>query len=272
MLSEYMAVCEKALRVGADTIQAWAGQFDVRKKGPSDLVTQADVESQQEISRIIWEVFPDHAIIGEEDAGLSADANAQIRGSEYRWIVDPLDGTVNFVHGVPHYAVSLALERKGELLVAGVLDPTENECFTAAAGQGARLNGRPIHTSNVAELSEALAVVGFPPNVQPDSLDLLVFLRAVFHCQAVRRSGSTALNLAYLAAGRYDVFWNFSANIWDVAAGILLVREAGGAICSPEGKEYSLDQRPFLTAANPALLNQLRKIVSAALKEGIVDS
>jgi myo-inositol-1(or 4)-monophosphatase len=272
MLSEYMAVCEKALRVGGDTIQAWAGQFEVRKKGPSDLVTQADLASQQAISRIIWEIFPDHAIIGEEDAGLSVDANAHLRGSEYRWIVDPLDGTTNFVHGVPHYAVSLALERKGELLVAGVLDATGNECFTAMAGQGARLNGRPIHASNVAALSEALAVVGFPPDVQPTSLDLLVFMRAVFHCQAVRRSGSTALNLAYLAAGRYDVFWNFSANIWDVAAGILLVREAGGAICTPEGKEYSLDQKPFLTAANPALLNQLREIVSATLKEGIVDS
>jgi myo-inositol-1(or 4)-monophosphatase len=272
MLSEYMAVCEKALRVGGDTIQAWAGQFEVRKKGPSDLVTQADLASQQAISRIIWEIFPDHAIIGEEDAGLSVDANAHLRGSEYRWIVDPLDGTTNFVHGVPHYAVSLALERKGELLVAGVLDATGNECFTAMAGQGARLNGRPIHASNVAALSEALAVVGFPPDVQPNSLDLLVFMRAVFHCQAVRRSGSTALNLAYLAAGRYDVFWNFSANIWDVAAGILLVREAGGAICTPEGKEYSLDQKPFLTAANPALLNQLREIVSATLKEGIVDS
>jgi myo-inositol-1(or 4)-monophosphatase len=271
-LSEYLAVCEKALRVGAEIIQGWAGQFEVRKKGPADLVTQADLESQQAISQIIWGAFPDHAIVGEEDAGLAVDANAHLRGSEYRWIVDPLDGTVNFVHGVPHYAVSLALERKGELLVGGVLDPSKNECFTAAAGQGARLNDRPIHTSNVAELSEALAIMGFPPNVQKDSLDLLVFLRAIFHCQAVRRSGSTALNLAYLAAGRYDVFWNFSANIWDVAAGILLVREAGGALCSPDGKEHNLEQKPFLTAANPALLSQLREIVSAALKEGIVDS
>ncbi len=267
-----MAVCEKAIRVGGDTIQAWAGQFDVRKKGPGDLVTQADLASQQAISRIIWEAFPDHAIIGEEDAGQSVDANPHLRDSEYRWIVDPLDGTTNFVHGVPHYAVSLALERNGELLVAGVLDPSNNECFTAAASQGALLNGRSIHASNVTVLSEALAVASFPPNVQPNSFDLLVFLRAILHCQAVRRSGSTALNLAYLAAGRYDVFWNFSANIWDVAAGILLVREAGGAICTPQGKEYSLDQIPFLTAANPALLSQLWEIASAALKEGDVDS
>jgi myo-inositol-1(or 4)-monophosphatase len=261
-LTEYLGVCEKAIRVGGDVILAWADKFEVRKKGPADLVTQADLESQQAISRIIWEAFPRHRIIGEEDAGLSVDVNPSLQGSEYRWILDPLDGTTNFVHGVPHYAVSLALERNGELLVAGVLDPIQNECFTAAAGQGARLNGRPIRTSSVTALSEALAVVGFPPDVKPNSPDLLVFLRAIFLCQAVRRSGSTALNLAYLAAGRYDVFWNFSANIWDVAAGILLVREAGGAICTPEGKEYSLDQRPFLTAANPALLGQLRGIVT----------
>ena len=116
-LSEYTTVCEKALRVGGDTIQAWAGQFDVRKKGPFDLVTQADLASQEAISQIIWGAFPDHAIIGEEDASLSVDANAHLRSSEYRWIVDPLDGTTNFVHGVPHYSVSLALERKGELFV-----------------------------------------------------------------------------------------------------------------------------------------------------------
>jgi myo-inositol-1(or 4)-monophosphatase len=261
-LAEYLAVCEKAIRVGGDIILVWADKFEVRKKGPADLVTQADLESQQAISRIIWGAFPRHRIIGEEDAGVSVDVNSSLQGSEYRWIVDPLDGTTNFVHGVPHYAVSLALERNGELLVAGVLDPIQNECFTAAAGQGARLNGRPMRTSSVTALSEALAVVGFPPDVKADSPDLLVFLRAIFHCQAVRRSGSTALNLAYLAAGRYDVFWNFSANIWDVAAGILLVREAGGAICTPEGQEYSLDQRPFLSAANPALLGQLQRIVT----------
>jgi myo-inositol-1(or 4)-monophosphatase len=272
ILPDYMAVCKKALHVGGDVIQSWAGKFDVRKKGPSDLVTQADLASQQAISRIIWDAFPDHAIIGEEDASLTIQSDAHLPCSEYRWIVDPLDGTVNFVHGVPHYAVSLALERKGKILVAGVFDPLQNECFTAISGQGARLNGQPIHTSKVTELSEALAIMGFPPNVQPNSPDLLVFLRAIFHCQAVRRSGSTALNLAYQAAGRYDVFWNFSANIWDVAAGILLVSEAGGAICTPQGKEYSLDQKPFLTAANPALLSQLREIVAVALKEGVADS
>lgn len=268
-LIEYMAVCEKAIRVGGDAIKQWAGKFDVSEKGPADLVTQADVASQQAISRSIWEVFPDHSIIGEEDAGLPFNANAPLRRgeSEYRWIIDPLDGTTNFVHGVPHYAVSLALERNGELLVGAVLNPVQNECFTAMAGHGARLNGRKIHASNVTALSDALGVVGFPPGVKQESPDLKIFLRAIFRCQSIHRSGSTALNLAYLAAGRYDIFWSFSSKIWDIAAGVLLLSEAGGALCTPEGNRYLFDQSPFLAAANPGLLSHLHIVATEALKK-----
>jgi myo-inositol-1(or 4)-monophosphatase len=264
-IQEYMTVCERAVRVGAETILQWAGKCDVSKKGPADLVTQADLSSQKAISEIIWEAFPNHRIVGEEDGSLPVDANAHLRCSEYRWIIDPLDGTTNFVHGVPHYAVSIGLERNGELLVAAVFDPLQNECFTAAAGQGAKLNGQPIHPSSVMTMSDSLGIVGFPSQLKPDSPDLLVFLQAIFHCQAIRRSGSTALNLAYLAAGRYDVFWSFSAKIWDVAAGILILREAGGAICTPEGQFYRIDQRPFLAAANPTLLGQLFELTTEAL-------
>jgi myo-inositol-1(or 4)-monophosphatase len=266
-LADFTTVCENAVRAGSASIRHWTDKFDVSKKGPADLVTQADLASQKAVSQIIWDAFPDHRIIGEEDAGLPVDANASMRTSDYRWIVDPLDGTTNFVHGVPHYAVSLALEREGRLLVGAVYDPVQNECFTAAAGQGSRLNGRAIHTSNVSALAEALAVVGFPPDVKRDSPDLLVFFRAIFNCQSIRRSGSTALNLAYLAAGRYDLFWNFSAKIWDVAAGILLLREAGGAITTPDGHEYHIEQRPFIAAANPTLLEQLLTITAEALNE-----
>jgi myo-inositol-1(or 4)-monophosphatase len=265
-LTGYLTLCEKATRIGGDVIQHWADKFDVSKKGPYDLVTQADIESQRVISRAIWEVFPDHRIMGEEDISFPASENAASPQSEYRWIIDPLDGTTNFVHGMPHYAVSLALERNGRLLVGAVFDPVLNECFTAAAGQGARLNGQPIHTSKVSALSEALAVVGFPPGVRHDSPDLKVFLQAILHCQAVRRSGSTALNLAYLAASRYDVFWNFSSKIWDIAAGILLLTEAGGTVCAPDGQKFQLDKTLFLAAANPPLLGQLQKIATEALQ------
>ena len=165
--------------------------------------------------------------------------------AEYRWIVDPLDGTTNFVHGVPHYCVSLALERNGELLVGAVYDPLLEECFTAAAGQGAWLNGRPIHTSQVSLLSEALAAVGFPPKVTRDSPDLLLFLEMVCRCQAIRRTGSSALNLCYLAAGRFDLYWSYSTNIWDVAAGVLILREAGGHDNIPRGRGLLPGGGPF---------------------------
>jgi myo-inositol-1(or 4)-monophosphatase len=205
--------------------------------------------------------FPDHILLGEEDDPSKLVEN----DSEYRWIADPLDGTTNFVHGVPHYCVSLALEYRGELLVAAVYNPVNDECFTAIAGHGAWLNGHPLRTSGVTELSEALAVMGLPPQVKPDSPDLLVFLEAIYCCQGIRRTGSAALNLCYLAAGRYDFFWTFATKIWDVAAGVLLLREAGGNLCTPEGDPYRLSSGPFLAAANSQLLSQVRKIVQKAI-------
>jgi myo-inositol-1(or 4)-monophosphatase len=177
-----------------------------------------------------------------------------------------LDGTTNFVHQVPHYSVSLALERHGELLVAAVYEPTRNECFTAIAGKGAFLDGRPIRTSKVSELSESLAAVGFPPRTPRDCPDLLVFLEALDKCQAIRRTGSTALNLCYVAAGRFDVYWSFSAKIWDVAAGVLLVREAGGEVTSPDGGPFRLEEARFLAAANRPLHAQLRQLAAEVVK------
>jgi myo-inositol-1(or 4)-monophosphatase len=192
------------------------------------------------------------------------------RRAEYRWITDPLDGTTNYAHGVPHYCVSLALERSGDLLVGAVYDPVLDECFTAAAGRGARLNERPIATSGVSELSEALAAVGFPPDVQPNSPDLLLFLEMLHHCQAIRRTGSSALNLCYLAAGRFDVYWSYSTKIWDVAAGALILREAGGAITSPSGGDFVLETGHFLAAANEKLHAQLQKVAASVVK--VVDN
>jgi myo-inositol-1(or 4)-monophosphatase len=261
ILDDYLTVCERAARAGGSAIQSWVGKFTVRNKGPADLVTQADVASQEAIRDVVLGEFPDHILLGEEDDPSKLVEN----DSEYRWIADPLDGTTNFVHGVPHYCVSLALEYRGELLVAAVYNPVNDECFTAIAGHGAWLNGHPLRTSGVTELSEALAVMGLPPQVKPDSPDLLVFLEAIYCCQGIRRTGSAALNLCYLAAGRYDFFWTFATKIWDVAAGVLLLREAGGNLCTPEGDPYRLSSGPFLAAANSQLLSQVRKIVQKAI-------
>jgi myo-inositol-1(or 4)-monophosphatase len=259
-LDEYLKTCETAVRAGGEAVQSWVGKFEVRKKGPADLVTQADVASQEAVREIVLNAFPDHALLGEEDDRGKMEETR----SEFRWIVDPLDGTTNFVHGVPHYCVSLALERQGEPLVGAVYNPVTGECFTAAAGRGAWLNGNPIRTSRITELPDALAIMGFPPQVKPDSPDFLVFLKAVFCCQSIRRSGSTALNLSYLAAGRYDVFWGYDAKIWDVAAGVLLVREAGGVLCSARGANYRLSGVPLFAAGTPQLLGQILELADKA--------
>lgn len=261
-MDEFLKTCEKSVRAGGDAVQSWVGKFDVRKKGPADLVTQADFASQEAVRRVVLEAFPEHSLLGEEDDRQRPAEN----DSQYRWIVDPLDGTTNFVHGIPHYCVSLALEYQGEPLVGAVYNPVGGECFTAAAGQGAWLNGKPIRTSQTTTLSDALAVTGFPPQVRPDSPDYLVFSEAIFQCQGVRRSGSAALNLSYLAAGRYDVLWSFGTKIWDVAAGVLLIREAGGVICSAKGTDYHLADGPLFAAANPQLLAQIYAIGERALR------
>ncbi len=262
-IDEYLRVCEEAVRIGGRVVQEWVGKFDVRKKGPADLVTQADLASQEAIRQTVLGAFPEHSLLGEEH-----DRNAAALGldrAEYRWIVDPLDGTTNFVHGVPHYSVSLALERNGELLVAAVYNPVVDECFTAAQGQGARLNGRPIRTSGVSSLSEALAAVGFPPNPSEDAPDVLLFLAMLGRCQAIRRTGSTALNLCYMAAGRFDLYWSYSAKIWDVAAGVLIVKEAGGYVTSPSGGAFCLEETHFLAAATRQLHAQLSEVAATVV-------
>ena len=216
--------------------------------------------SQEVVRKIVLGAFPDHSLLGEEDA-----AEQPARRAEYRWIADPLDGATNYVHGVPHYTVSLALERNGRTLVGAVFDPNLDECFTAAAGKGAFLNGRQIHVSTATDLADALACTSFPAAVKVDSPDLLVFDQAALVCQSVRRMGSASLNLCYLAAGRFDVLWNFATKIWDVAAGWLLVEEAGGVMTAPEGGPFILEEARFVAAATPALHGQLRTLVDRAL-------
>ena len=262
-MSDYLTVCEEAVRAAGSVLLDKIGRVEVREKGPADLVTEADFASQEVVRRKVLGAFGDHTVVGEEDdhAGQSGPGEDQ---AEYRWLVDPLDGTTNYVHRVPHFCVSLALERSGRLLVGAVYDPVRDECFSAVAGEGARLNGEPIRTSDVSSLSQALAAVGFPAVVTPDSPDLRVFLAAVEHCQAIRRTGSAALNLCYLAAGRFDASWSFSTKSWDVAAGVLLIREAGGVATTPDGGTSVHHEGHFLAAANVQLHAQIRALVTQA--------
>jgi myo-inositol-1(or 4)-monophosphatase len=252
-MSEYLEVCEKAVRRGGALLVERIGKVAVREKGRADLVTEADIASQELVRSTLRESFPDHSLMSEEDPIGGAAATP----TEYRWILDPLDGTTNYVHGVPHFAVSLALERRGELLVGAVYDPMADECFIAVRGGGAFLNGKPIRTSGIAKLSEALVAVGFPTVVQRDSPDLLLFNEAVMRCQAMRRTGSAALNMAYVAAGRFDASWACGTKLWDVAAGILLIREAQGAVTSLATVAGVLGEVPTMAAASDPLLSEL---------------
>jgi myo-inositol-1(or 4)-monophosphatase len=259
----YIEICEKAVRAAGATIQGWIGKTSVQHKGPADFVTEADFAAQEVVKTNVLRAFPHHSVLGEEDQ-LAGDYPSE---TEYRWVVDPLDGTTNFVHGIPHYAVSLALEHHGQVLVGAVFDPSLNECFTAALGRGAFLNGRPIWSSRLNRLSEVIAGTGFPARLQPDSPDLLVFNKALYRCQGIRRTGSASLNLCDLAAGRYGVLWGFSTKIWDIAAGVLLIREAGGVVTSPEGGQVDLGTGRFLASANQDLHQQLLEMVREAVAD-----
>ena len=175
-MPDFLAVCEQAARAGGAALLDWVERFSVREKGPADLVTEADVASQEAVRRVVLGAFPDHDFLSEEEAPATKTARSE---PHYRWIVDPLDGTTNYVHRIPEYAVSLALERAGEVVAATVFNPVHGECYTAAKGCGAYLNGQRLHVSGVTELKQALVAASFPPKVAPDSPVLIDFARII---------------------------------------------------------------------------------------------
>lgn len=263
-MSDFIRVCEKATREGGAILVEKYGRVEAREKGRADLVTEADFASQEAIRRTVLTEFPDHLFLGEEDEGTHGEPVGHVdhHMAQYCWIADPLDGTTNYVHQVPHFSVSLALVSAGEVLVGCIFNPMTDECFSAVAGRGAWLNGAPIRTSRVTGLSDALVSTGFPSVAGPESPDVRLFIKGLGTCQALRRTGSAALNLSYVAAGRFDAAWSFCTKIWDVAAGVLLIREAGGVVTAPDGGTFSLKEAEFIAAANGQLHDQLRAMVA----------
>jgi myo-inositol-1(or 4)-monophosphatase len=230
------------------------------KKTPHDLVTEADVAAQKTIESIVIGAFPDHRFLGEEG---NFSSLSQDKDSEFCWIVDPLDGTTNFVHGVPSFGPSIALTRGADVLCGVFYNPLTEEFFSAAQGKGAFLNGKRLQTSTWQTLGEALVAVSFPKNKQKDSQDMVAFLKMASVCQSFRRSGSTALNLAYVAAGRFDSTWAYVCHAWDIAAGILLVKEAGGVVTKPDGSPIDFgDPAPVCATANETLHRQLMQVLN----------
>jgi myo-inositol-1(or 4)-monophosphatase len=258
-MSELLETCELAARAGASELLSWRGRFETREKAPADLVTDADLASQAAIRAEIAARFPHHLFVGEEKT-----SQVEVGGDDFVWLVDPLDGTTNYIHGYPCYAVSIAVARGRELLAGVIYDPLANELFFAEQGRGAWCNGERLKTSNVASVGEALVAVSLPPRVGPETPDLADFIRMVQYSQAVRRSGSAALNLAYVAHGRLDAFWATKIQPWDVAAGVLLVREAGGIVTGRDGGEFDVWRPHFVSAAGAELHGELMHVLGRA--------
>src|SRR5438270_7334971 len=239
-----------AREAGALLLPYFHQGLKIEYKGDADLVTPADRGAEKLIRERIANQFPSHDVLGEEQ-GLND------RGAEYRWYVDPLDGTTNFAHGYPVYCVSMALEHRsghGETRVAGVVyDPTRDELFSAEQGRGAHLNGKPIRVSKAAELKECLVATGFPSHKRHKNPNIFFYHQITLRTHGVRRAGSAALDLCSVACGRFDGFWEFNLNPWDTAAGVLIVEEAGGRITDFSGGKFKLDSRE--TVASNALIH-----------------
>jgi len=249
-----------AREAGALLMQHFHQGLKIEYKGDADLVTAADRASEALIRERVSQQFPSHDVLGEEQ-GLKD------RGSEYRWYVDPLDGTTNFAHGYPVFAVSMALERRsagGEARIAGVVyDPTRDEIFTTEKGNGAQLNGKPIHVSKASQLKECLVATGFPSHKRHKNPNIFFYHQITLKTHGVRRAGSAALDLCNVACGRFDGFWEFNLNPWDTAAGALIVEEAGGRVSRFDGSAFQLDSRETLASnglVHDALVHEFQEI------------
>jgi myo-inositol-1(or 4)-monophosphatase len=239
-----------AQEAGALLKEFFTKGVETEYKGDVDLVTVADRTAEKLIRERLAEAFPEHGIYGEEGTRDRLE-------SGFRWYVDPLDGTTNFAHGFPHFCVSMGLEERpaglrpdedGRLVAAVIYDPLLDELFTAERGRGAWLNGKPMRVSRIRSLSEALVATGFPSHKRHASPNIHFYQEFTLRSHGVRRAGSAALDLAYVAAGRFEAFWEFKLNPWDTAAGLLLVEEAGGRITDFAGGPWRLDSREILAS------------------------
>ena len=229
-------------------------RIEMTRKARNDYVSQADTEAEEIALEILLKAYPEHGVLAEE--------SGKREGGEYTWVIDPLDGTTNFIHGFPQFAVSIAVLKKQTIEHGVVYDPLRNELFTASRGQGAQLNERRIRVSQCAKLETALLGTGFPFR-ELDRLDqwTKMFRTLTRRSAGIRRTGSAALDLAYVAAGRMDGFWEFGLEAWDMAAGALLIREAGGLISDPEGSQDFLDTGNVITA-NPRIFNEFLRTIA----------
>lgn len=247
---------EAVVRAGDLQMAGFGTGVRVDKKGAIDLVTEVDLEVERMFRALIAERFPDHDVLAEELG------NAGARGARHRWVFDPLDGTTNFAHGVPIFCASLALEIDGQAVVAAVYDPNRRELFTAEAGVGSWLNGRRLKVSANASVLESMLVTGFPYHVHQQADEFLkVFGQVLRHARAVRRLGSAAIDICWVAAGRMDGFWEASLKPWDTRAAALILEEAGGKVTGMDGKHW-IPEDGHILATNGLIHDEVLKIIS----------
>jgi myo-inositol-1(or 4)-monophosphatase len=254
---------EIVLRAGEIQMSRRESGFQIDKKGTIDLVTEVDLECEKMCRAVLAERFPHHDILAEE----LSSGPGQPRTSRYRWVFDPLDGTTNYAHGLPVFCASLALEIDGRAEVGAIYDPTRKELFTGERGQGAFVNGTRLRVSETRNLLDALLVTGFPYDVHEKLVPLLAMFGAFLgHARAVRRLGSAALDLCYVAAGRIDGFWEQTLKPWDVAAGALIVEEAGGRITGMDGSRFD-PAAAHLVASNGQIHEAMLDVIKRALQQ-----
>ena len=255
----YLATAiEAVLRAGEVQLAAFGTGVRIDKKGAIDLVTEIDLQIEREFRQMIAGRFPDHAVLGEE---FEATGDRE-RAPSHCWVIDPVDGTTNYAHGLPIFCASLALEIDGEPVVGTIYDPTRRELFTAERGQGAWLNGEPLRVSAADTLLDSLLVTGFHYGIQRDPEELVgLFREFLTRARAVRRLGSAALDLAYVAAGRFDGYWESKIQPWDIAAGALIVTEAGGRVTTVSGEPFR-SRAGSVLATNGGIHEQMLEVIN----------
>lgn len=234
---------ETAREAGQILLEKYGRKIQISKKGDINLVTEADLASEKLIIERIRSYYPKHSILAEESG--ESDIAVVDGETRWKWIIDPLDGTTNFAHGYPCFCVTLAVEHNGEIVIGVTFDPTRDDMFSAEKGNGATLNNREIRVSETEELSEALLVTGFPYDFKRREDFARHLTEFLLKSRGLRRDGSAAIDMAYVACGRFDGFWEEGLNPWDVAAGVLLIEEAGGKISYYDGRKYSIYSPPI---------------------------
>ncbi|UCZ52817.1 inositol monophosphatase [Bacillus shivajii] len=247
----YINLALRMAREAGELIREYVdGEFTVEEKSSKvDLVTEVDQKSENFIRNRIHEYYPDHKIVGEEGVAGGDDLNVIAESDDYIWIIDPIDGTTNFVHGLPGYTVSIALSYKKEVILGVIYDPTLDEMFWAEKGKGSFLNSKRMTVSEKDHMEGCVLATGYPSDVEGDRAKVIENIHALGPvCSNIRTFGSAALHLAYTASGRMEGFWEHGLNVWDVAAGYLIVKEAGGAATAITGEAYSLTTRGIVAS------------------------